>query len=369
METRAVVTYSTGAGAAPTGHEASTRTEIARRLAAFMGYADAGEYDATKRYATPPYFVPADTLPGEMAAHIGIRTEHDLFGGVVPYPYVASKMISHPLIDVHARAPRQWSTEFPRRVADVVLDGFSAFDKADAVRAGRRLLEQGAVRVKPATGIASLGQSVADNAIDLVRALDAIEPDEIAQCGVVVEQNLADVTTYSIGQLCVADVVLTYCGTQCVTKNNHGVEVYGGSEITVVPGDFDALLALQLHENIRLAIDQARVYDKAARECFAGFFASRRNYDVAHGRDPSDRRCSGVLEQSWRLGGASGAEICALEAFRADPSLHAVRAATREVYGEPPALPADAVVLFSGVDPKVGKLTKYAWKETHVDTR
>jgi hypothetical protein len=69
------------------------------------------------------------------------------------------------------------------------------------------------------------------------------------------------------------------------------------------------------------------------------------------------------------LGGASGAEICALEAFRADPSLHAMRAATREVYGEPPALPPDAVVLFSGVDPKVGKLTKYAWKEPHVDTR
>ena len=49
--------------------------------------------------------------------------------------------------------------------------------------------------------------------------------------------------------------------------------------------------------------------------------------------DAVGRRRSGVLEQSWRAGGASGAEIAALEAFRADPSLPSVRAITREVYG------------------------------------
>ena len=78
---------------------------------------------------------------------------------------------------------------------------------------------------------------------------------------------------------------------------------------------------------------------------------------------------SGVLEQSWRLGGASGAEIGALEAFRADPSLRIVRAMTREVYGEAPALPAGAVVYYSGVDASVGALTKYALTEPHADTR
>jgi hypothetical protein len=131
-----------------------------------------------------------------------------------------------------------------------------------------------------------------------------------------------------------------------------------------VPGDFDALLALTLPENIRLAIAQARAYDDAAAQCFEGLFASRRNYDVAQGIDAAGDHRSGVLEQSWRPGGASGAEIGALEAFRADPSLSAVRAMSREVYGAVPALPPNATVYFSGDDPHVGPLTKYAWTET-----
>ena len=70
------------------------------------------------------------------------------------------------------------------------------------------------------------------------------------------------------------------------------------------------------------------------------------------------RRCCGVLEQSWRIGGASPAEIVALEAFRAEPSLHAVRASCIEVYGDNKT-PPDAVVHFTGVDDRVGPMTKY----------
>ena len=364
-----VVTYSLGATARRNGHEASTRKEIARRLAAFTGFAYEGEYDPLRRYAAPPYFVPSDTLTSGTASRIGIRGEHDLFGGVVPHPFVATKTITHPLVDVRSYAPPGWCAEFPRRVADVVLDGFSAFAKEDALLAGRWLLERGTVRIKLATGIAGLGQSTVDNAADLARALDAINPEEMARSGAIVEQNLIDVTTYSVGQVRVADVVGTYYGTQYLTTNNRGAEVYGGSEITVVQGDFDALLALQLPEGIRLAIAQARAYDDAARQCFDGFYASRCNYDVAQGRDAAGRHRSGVLEQSWRPGGASGAEIGALEAFRANPLLRTVRAISREVYGAAPVLPVDAAVYFSGIDAHVGPLTKYAWTEPHADTR
>jgi hypothetical protein len=282
---------------------------------------------------------------------------------------VATKTITHPLVGTRSRAPIGWCAEFPRRVADVVLQGFSAFATEDALAAGRKILEHGKVRVKPGAGIAGLGQSVVDNVTDLARALDAIAPDVMAESGVVIEQDLDDVTTYSIGQVHVAGLIATYYGTQSMTTNNHGVEVYGGSEITVVRGDFDALTALRLPEAVELAIVQARTYDAAADECFTGFYASRRNYDVVQGLDGARRHRSGVLEQSWRLGGASGAEIGALEAFRADPSLKVVHATTREVYGEAPALPPGAVVYFSGVDASVGALTKYALTEPHAHTR
>jgi hypothetical protein len=190
-----------------------------------------------------------------------------------------------------------------------------------------------------------------------------IDDDELARFGLVVEQNLSDVTTYSVGQVRVANMVATYHGTQLLTTNNKGAEIYGGSDLVVVRGDFDALLASTPSEDVRLAIAQARVYNDAADECLPGFVSSRRNYDVASGVDAMGNRRSGVLEQSWRPGGATGAEIGALEAFAAHPSLRAVRAFTREIYGESLALPANAAVYFSGIDPHVGRMTKYAWTE------
>jgi hypothetical protein len=131
----------------------------------------------------------------------------------------------------------------------------------------------------------------------------------------------------------------------------------------IARGDFAALRALGPPPEARLAIVQARAYDEAATACFPGLLASRRNYDVAQGTGPAGRR-SGVLEQSWRIGGASGAEIAALEAFQADPALQAVRASTVEVYGacEPPP---KATVYFRGTDEDVGMITKYTLVEPH----
>lgn len=364
-----VVSYPVGNAALHHGHMAATRREIARRLAALTGLAYGGDYDALRHCDTSTYFVPSDTLDGEAARAAGIQCERDLFGGVVPHAFVATKTITHPLVHGEAEAPEGWSAEFPRRVAGVVLNGYSAFTREDARAAGRKLLVAGPVRVKPGGGIAGLGQSVVDNAAGLDEALDALDSDELSRLGVVVEQNLSDVITYSIGQVRVAELVATYYGTQFMTTNNRGAEVYGGSEITVVRGGFDAFDAWHLPDDIAQAIDQARVYDAAASECFEGLYASRRNYDVVRGRDDAGRSKSGVLEQSWRLGGASGAEIGALEAFRAAPSLRIVRATTREVYGDAPPLPPDAVVYYSGIDEHVGPLTKYALTEAYADAR
>jgi hypothetical protein len=364
-----VVTHSLRPAIGVDAHELSTRREIARHLAAFMGFADEGEYDPSRHYTVPPYFVPSDAVTTEVASRLGIRAECDLFGGVVPHAFVATKAITHSLIDARSAAPPGWCADFPSRVADVVLEGFSAFSGEDAAEAARTLLQRGPVRVKRATGIAGKGQFVVDSETSLAQELGAIDPEEMENCGVVVEQNLTEVVTHSVGQVRVSGAVGSYYGTQRLTTNNHGAEVYGGSELVVVQGDFDALLALPMPDDLRLAIAQARVYDHAASLSFGGFYASRRNYDVAQGLDAAGVRRSGVLEQSWRAGGASGAEIGALEALRANPSLRAVRAATREVYGEAPALPAGAAVYFSGIDPRVGPMTKYAWTEPYADPR
>jgi hypothetical protein len=102
----------------------------------------------------------------------------------------------------------------------------------------------------------------------------------------------------------------------------------------------------------------ARRYDEATEE-FHGFTASRRNYDVAKGIGADGWPQSGVLEPSWRVGGASSAELAAMAAFARDPSLEIVRASHVEQYGQRRRAPADAIVEFQGDDPEAGPLLRY----------
>jgi hypothetical protein len=339
-------------------HEAASLQHIANKLACIKGYTCAGNYDSNRVYSDKLYFVPTATVTDcETARRIGIHGDGDLFGGVVPRPYMATKAITHPLVDGRAVAPEGWSYTFSQNVKPVTLFGFSAFTLNDALRAGERVLEHGPARVKPANGVGGRGQIVVFNNDDLNRALGAIGDSEISRSGVVIEQNLAEVTTFSIGQVRMPEIVATYCGRQRLTKDNQGSDIYGGSELTVVRGGFEELEKLVLTLDTRLAIDQARAYDAAARE-LPGFIASRRNYDVAQGLGADGRGCSGVLEQSWRVGGASPAELDAAAALHSDSTLQTVRARCVEAYGEHEP-PPNAAVHFRGIDNRVGPIIKY----------
>ena len=360
-----VVVHSLGGHGFAHRHERETRTGLAERLAALKGFAFAGDHDPSAAHPGPVYFVPSDTLVGiEAARALGIHGEDDLFGGVVPHAFVATKAITHPLVAPDARAPAGWCGDLGSRLGDAVLLGSSVFAPEDARRAGARLLERGPVRLKPVRATGGRGQRVASDTAELDAALAAMDAGELSGHGLVLEEDLSAVTTHSVGQVRVAGLVATYWGTQRLTPDNTGEAAYGGSDLLVARGGFEALLALGLGEEARLAVARARAYDAAAMGCFPGMFASRRNYDVVGGLDAAGRRRCGVLEQSWRVGGASGAEIAALEAFGADPALRVVRASTAEVYGEgAPPPPPGATVYFRGVDERVGPITKYATVE------
>jgi hypothetical protein len=365
----AVVQYTDRTSHPPAKHESVTRMLLAAKLAALKGYEVAGDYEPTRHYAGPLYFVPNDTLTGsELAQKVGIRDHHDLFGGVVPYPFAATKTITHPLVSSGAVAPEGWSHEFARSVQDVVLFGFSAFTPDDLRRAAARVLARGRARIKPACGIGGRDQTVITSAADLDALLATIDTKELALFGAVIEQNFDQIETYSVGQTYVADLVATYYGRQLLTQDNQGANVYGGSDLIVVRGNYDDLLSLDLPPEARQAINSARTYEAAAITSFPGWLASRRNYDVAQVVGDDGRRSCGVLEQSWRIGGASPAEIAALEAFRADPSLRSVRARCIELYGDNQP-PPDALVHYRGVDDRVGPITKYTRVKAYDDSR
>jgi hypothetical protein len=362
-----VTLYRCANHAGPIGHDLRGKTALAQSLADLLGYEFVGEYDAAHHPRHPLYVVPSDTLCSlDEARRLGVSGARDLFGGFVPRPFMATKVISHPLVRSRAAAPAGWVAALGAQLESIVLPGYSVFTPSDALRAGERLLEQGSIRLKNAGGVGGAGQVVVTDREALKAQLERIDPTELAAQGWVIERNLDHVETYSVGQVEVGRWTASYVGRQYTTRNPRGHRVYGGSTLLVTRGGFEQLGELALTDPERVAIDQAMRYHQAARRAFRGMFASRVNYDIAQGVDAAGQAHSGVLEQSWRIGGASGSEIAALHAFKADERLRTVRVSNREIYGDEVAIPPDAMVYYDDVDPDVGRLTKYAHIESHV---
>ena len=310
------------------------------------------------------YVVPDATLLASEAAQLGIRGADDLFGGVVPTRVVAGKAITHPVPRADSPHADGWSRAFAEAVSPHTLAGLSAFSLSDARVAALGLLRRGPVRLKPAWTDGGCGQKIVHDAAELDGALAALELEGLCHCGLVIEQNLADAITFSVGSLRLGGHKLAYAGTQSTTTDNAGRVAYGGSRLHFVRGGFGALADADLPDAFRRAAGHARAYDEAADRHFPGFFASRRNYDVVLGHDGEGHPCAGVLEQSWRIGGASGAELVALKAFAEDAALTAATTSCHEVYGRAANPPQEADVYYHADDPEVGRLTKYAILES-----
>ena len=352
-----VVAHSTRAGAPR--HEVETNRALARWVAQILGLKFGGSYERQLHAGREIYLLPTQTLVGPaQARELNIKGPEDLWGGYVDHDFICTKAISHGLLSPEASAPAGWSPLFGERVRNVVLDGLSVFALQDALPAATRLLYSGPIRLKPVHACAGRGQEVI-HSLDEFEALLA-RPD-VAQLfseGVVLEQDLHEVVTHSVGQSFIGDHVFSYCGEQYLTSDGHGEEVYGGSNLLVVPGGYPDLLKLDLPDDVREAIGQAQVFDSAADEAYPGFYASRRNYDIAQGLDSDGQRRSGVLEQSWRMGGASSAEVAALQSFINHPGLRAIHVSSVETYVEQP-LPADAIEVYRGPAENSDFLLKY----------
>lgn len=346
-------------------HQSATTRALARWLADIRGLEYGGDYDPQRHAGQRCYLVPTQTVKGaEQARAFNVRGPDDLFGGYVERAFMASKVITHPLVSSRATRPEGWIEAFAARLRDCALPGFSVFSREDAEVAARQLLPHGPLRIKAARASGGREQWRVTDESEFRAWLTLPESAAMLEGGVVLEEDLADCQTFSVGQLWVDGRLLSYFGSQHLTPDHAGRLAYGGSDLVVAQGDYDDLLRLDLAEPIRLAIAQARCFDAAANALLPGFFASRRNYDMALGLDAQGRTRAGVLEQSWRLGGASSAEVAALQAFIDNPQLRVVRASSFERFEDKP-LPTNATVIFRGEDDELGFLLKYAMVEPY----
>lgn len=341
------------------GHEAVTHAELSRRVARLLKIEYAGRLEDQAGIAQR-FCVPRDTICGDEARLLfGDRPpdQRNFLGGWVSHPLLATKAIVHPLAPGE-RAPPEWPVDFAEKVRSMVLTGYTAFTRDGALEAGSKLLPMGPVRIKAVGARGGQGQFTAADTNELARCLDGLEDEGLLEQGIVLEENLADVKTYSVGTVYLGELSAAYIGTQELTPNNEGQDVYGGSLLFVVRGGFADLLRIVVPDFAaicRLAIN----FDTLACEEL-GLIGSRRNYDVIAGLDHAGRRRRAVLEQSWRVGGASSAEIAALEAFQRYPDRTQIIASSVERYGTDATPPDFAHVLYRGNDPVQGPMIKYS---------
>jgi hypothetical protein len=262
------------------------------------------------------------------------------------------------LVKSQSAKPNGWSNIFAEQVQVAVLPGYTAFCLADALLAGSLLLEQGVVRIKRTLAASGRGQFVVQNREELALALQQIPTAELETFGVVLEKNLWQVTTLAVGQVQVDELTISYYGTQRTSINNLGNPEYGGADLTIVRGGFEALLLQTAGRTaIELAIAQARIYDAATSHY--DLIVSRRSYDVGQGYDKAGNFYSGVLEQSWRIGGASSSEVAALQIFKNNPTATVVEASSYQIYGTVNSMPASANVFYNSIDPEFGAMQIY----------
>lgn len=328
-------------------HEIGTLEFAAGRLAALFAR-PSGEGPAHDGIV---FYLPGDTLCTEDARALEIAGASDFWGGIVPHPFVATKLVSHPLVSDGASSPPGW-TPVPGIVA-CTLPGYSVFSAGDALEAAARLLEAGPFRVKAPHARGGHGQ-VLFRDLPTLEAWLAATGEAVVRSGFVLELDLPEATTYSIGSASLRGMELAYHGQQRLTFDRYGQPVYGGSRLRFRRGDLAGLQASLVGELSRLA-RLALAYDHAVGSAY-GVIATRRNYDVIAGLDARGLPRAGVLEQSWRFGGASMAEILAFEHFHEHPQAEWVTAETVELHdsGE---VPAGAIVHWPG---DAGSPCKYA---------
>jgi hypothetical protein len=108
------------------------------------------------------------------------------------------------------------------------------------------MLARGPIRVKNPLSASGKDQTVVTTLNELDAELEKVSADEMATYGLVLEENLRQVRTLSVGEVAVGGLRISYHGTQRTVRDNEGRPVYGGSELVCVRGSWEVLDALPM---------------------------------------------------------------------------------------------------------------------------
>lgn len=321
------VQFNVGEIPAPYGEYIRKRNGlISRRIAEYLEIPFFGEVRALKPEG---YSVPARTLLKSQARTAGIENRDQFYGAVIEDHGHVSKAVLHPTLNGKTEAPHFHSDLFVERVKDCVLPGFTVFSKEDAANAYENLVDQGyrvrAKKTRESDGMGQLDIRYRSNLLAFLKG--SISDEEINQEGLVLEAQVHDPQTISIGYAIYGKDVFTFLAEQKNDKGEDGRDRYAGARVKVIKDtnlSFSTPNHLILNDNERRALEMAHKFHNA----FSYFnpLLSRISFDCVLGADHKGSPLAGITDITARLGGTCPALILAAQEFKKNPDVFCVNA-------------------------------------------
>jgi len=269
------------------------------------------------------YHVMAKTVTKEIAREFNISSPEDFYGVVVDHLQQVEKSVFYPVVGTSF--PGHYSTKFSKQVRDSVLKGYSFFDLEGALAAHQKLSYFGKLRLKLLPNSDGHGQFKITTDDEFREILNKVDENKLAEFGAVIEPNLFEANTTSVGEIRLGDDVYSFLAFQKDDiASEDGRNRYMGADLITIRGTMENLLDLN---EAGLVLDQVK---KAVsfHQAYSYFkpVISRISYDVLCGTDFKGDVQIGVTDITARLGGSCPAVMLGVKVLDSDFTTEAVRA-------------------------------------------
>lgn len=274
------------------------------------------------------YVVPAVTLERDRAEYLGIYSPEDFYGGSVGHVQQAGKSVLHRTMS--SNIPGFYSGDFVGKVDEFVLPGVTGFSREDLIAGYMKFMNKDCdMRLKLPGESDGNGQYVARSKIELMDLLCMHEDGCINEHGLVLEANVNEPRTLSVGYAQIGRDMFSFLVNQKEDKVNEGGHErsrYRGAQVRVVRGELGELQKLKKldrreKEAIRTSLGFSRIYKEEM-----GVVASRLSFDHISGFDSNGNEIGGITDITARLGGTCPAVMLAAGRFKGEPDLAVVDA-------------------------------------------
>ena len=285
-----------------------------------------------QKFSQPYYFLPTPITQEQGEKH-GIQSADDFYGAMVDHLQHADKGQLHEIVPEADNVPAHYSAEFARAVREVVLPGYTAYSKEDAIKAYLKLKKElpdgDKIRLKDPSASDCDRQFVLESEAHLRAILDRIFHPFPFENGLVLEQNLNDVSTTTGGKVRVNGSTYQFIGNQVETSipNPEGgtKTVYGGGDLLITNGFLPQEMLSSNQQELTLRL--GHTYDAYAN---LAPHVSRISFDMVSGLDSHGNEVQGITDPTMRVGGNDPSVIESMHHL--NDTTRRVKAQTRLVY-------------------------------------